>query len=96
MPITNYNCLCISEILHLFRSQLIIDFPFVHSKFVNDSMLAAVFFPSLFTAAGTLASRSTLESFQDTNIFHSSPRAGYLLNFANTFRAKMSLLKANM
>lgn len=45
MAITDHYCLCIREMLHLLSSQLIIDFPFVHSELVNDFMRVVRFFP---------------------------------------------------
>lgn len=54
MAITNHYWLCVREILHLSRSQLIIDFAFVHSEFVNDFMRVIRFFSSFSLTAGTL------------------------------------------
>jgi len=44
MAITNHYWLCVRKILHLSRSQLIIDFAFVYSEFVNDFMRVIQFF----------------------------------------------------
>lgn len=54
MPITSHYSLCISEILHLLRSQPIIDFAFVHSNFVNDFQASQPFSFLSSHTAGTL------------------------------------------
>lgn len=100
MPITQHYGHCVSEILHLFRSQLIIDFPFVHSKFVNDFLRGAVFlsFLSLHATDRHPPSRGALnkfKTFETQNVF-TSPAKRDLVSFANTFIPEMSLLKANM
>lgn len=72
MPITNHYSFCISEILHLFSSQLIIDFPFVHSKFVNDFMRTAFFsflFPHRPAPSYRTAFLRNLKTFETQNVF---------------------------
>lgn len=93
MPITNYNCLCISEILHLFRSQLIIDFPFIHSKFVNDSMLAAVFFSFPFHCGRHPRFAFNARQFSRHKHFSLFPESGISLAFCKHLQSQDELIK---
>lgn len=64
MAITNHYWLCVGEILHLSRSQLIIDFAFVHSEFVNDFMRVIRFFRSFLLSLAPSFSRPLKTTYQ--------------------------------
>lgn len=98
MAITNHYCFCVREILHLLGSQLIIDFPFVHSELVNDFMRVVRFFFPFPSTAGALvfAERSeNLSISKDAERVDFSPASGILVVRKHHQPREMSLLKAN-
>lgn len=97
MAITSHYWLCVREILHLSRSQLIIDFAFIHSEFVNDFVRVIRFFRLFLLPPVPSFIRPLKTSYQLRNRKITStrfPKAGSCV-FVNTISAEMSLLKAN-
>jgi len=81
MAITNHYWLCIREILHLSSSQLIIDFPFVHSEFVNDFMRVVRFFRPFLSPPAPSFCRPLKTTYQlrKRKITSTLPESGILL-----------------
>ena len=95
MAITNHYWHCVREILHLLSSQLIIDFPFVHSEFVNDFMRVIRFFPPFRSPAGTLAlptAQNNLSILKNANCVYSSRKRDPCF-FANTINRRDEFIK---
>jgi len=81
MAITSHYWLCVREILHLSRSQLIIDFAFIHSEFVNDFVRVIRFFRLFLSPPAPSFIRPLKTSYQlrkRKNYIHSVPESGIL------------------